>query len=84
MTPYTRQPWPIVKLQHVKVMRFSKKNYNLELSYFREGFSKIINQKLNPTKEYFVDEGYLVAFDSNLEVKTISRGFKELLQSGEG
>ena len=51
---------------------------------FLIGYGKIINQKLNPTKEYLVDEDYLVAFDSNLEVKTVSRGFKELLRSGEG
>lgn len=51
---------------------------------FLIGYGKIINQKLDPTKEYLIDEEYLVAFDSNLEVKSISRGLKELLKSGEG
>lgn len=51
---------------------------------FLIGYGKIIKQKLNPEKKYLIDEDYLVAFDSHLEIKTISRGFRELLRSGEG
>ncbi|TXE11846.1 TIGR00266 family protein [Seonamhaeicola algicola] len=51
---------------------------------FLIGYGKIKSKQLNPEKTYLIDEDYLVAFDNNLQVKTVSRGFKELLRSGEG
>ncbi|MCF8715984.1 AIM24 family protein [Joostella atrarenae] len=51
---------------------------------FLIGYGEIINKKLSPEKEYLIDEDYLVAYDSHLNIKRVSRGLKELVSSGEG
>lgn len=51
---------------------------------FLRGYGKIIEQEINSEKPIFIDEDALIAFEDTLEVKTISRGVKELLTSGEG
>lgn len=51
---------------------------------FLKGYGKIIKQKIDSAKPIFIDENALIAFEDKLEVKTISRGVKELITSGEG
>ena len=51
---------------------------------FLKGYGKIIKQQLATAKPIYVDEEALIAFEATLEVKTISKGVKELLTSGEG
>lgn len=51
---------------------------------FLKGYGKIIEQEINSEKPIFVDEEALIAFEDKLNVKTISRGLKELITSGEG
>ncbi len=51
---------------------------------FLKGYGKIIKQEINSEKPIFIDENALIAFEDKLEIKTISRGFKELITSGEG
>jgi len=51
---------------------------------FLKGFGKIIEQDIYSEKPIFVDEDALIAFEDTLEIKTISRGVKELITSGEG
>ena len=49
-----------------------------------EVVEKIIEQEINSEKPIFIDEDALIAFEDKLEIKTISRGVKELITSGEG
>ena len=51
---------------------------------FLKGYGKIIQQEIATEKPIFVDENALIAFEDKLEIKTISRGVKELITSGEG
>ena len=51
---------------------------------FLKGYGKIIEQEINSVKPIFIDEDALIAFEEKLEIKTISRGVKELITSGEG
>ncbi|CAM1355779.1 MULTISPECIES: AIM24 family protein [Tenacibaculum] len=51
---------------------------------FLKGYGKIIKQEIDSEKPIFIDENALIAFEDKLEVKTISRGVKELITSGEG
>ena len=51
---------------------------------FLKGYGKIIEQEINTEKPIYVDEEALIAFEDTLEVKTISKGIKELITSGEG
>lgn len=51
---------------------------------FLKAYGKIITQELNTEKQVYVDEEALIAFEEKLEVKTISKGMKELITSGEG
>jgi uncharacterized protein (AIM24 family) len=51
---------------------------------FLKGYGNIIKQHIDSEKPIFIDENALIAFEEHLEVKTISRGVKELLTSGEG
>ena len=51
---------------------------------FLKGYGKIIEQEINSEKNIFIDEDALIAFEDKLEIKTISRGVKELITSGEG
>ncbi len=51
---------------------------------FLKGYGKIIKQEIDSAKPIFIDENALIAFEDKLEVKTISRGVKELITSGEG
>lgn len=59
-----------------------KTNGNGEL--FLRGYGKIIEKEINSEKPIYIDENALIAFEEKLEIKTISRGVKELLMSGEG
>lgn len=51
---------------------------------FLRGYGKIIEKEISSEKPIFIDENALIAFEEKLEIKTISRGVKELLMSGEG
>lgn len=51
---------------------------------FLKGYGKIIKQQINAEKPIYVDENALIAFEDQLEIKTISKGIKESLTSGEG
>ena len=51
---------------------------------FLKGYGKIIEQEIDSEKPIFVDEDALIAFEEKLDIKTISRGIKELITSGEG
>jgi uncharacterized protein (TIGR00266 family) len=51
---------------------------------FLKGYGKIIEQQIDSDKPIYVDEDALIAFEEKLEIKTISRGVKELITSGEG
>lgn len=51
---------------------------------FLKGYGKIIRQEIDTEKPIFVDEDALIAFEAKLDIKTISRGVKELITSGEG
>jgi len=51
---------------------------------FLKGYGCIIEQELNTEKAVLIDEDALIAFEEKLEVKTISKGVKELITSGEG
>ncbi|AYQ33279.1 AIM24 family protein [Runella sp. SP2] len=51
---------------------------------FLKGYGKIILQEIESEKPVYIDEDALIAFEERLEVKTISKGVKELLTSGEG
>ena len=51
---------------------------------FLKEYGKIIEQEINTEKPIYVDEDALIAFEDKLEIKTISRGVKELITSGEG
>lgn len=51
---------------------------------FLKGYGAIIEQEIDSEKPIFVDENALIAFEEKLEIKTISRGVKELVTSGEG
>jgi len=51
---------------------------------FLKGYGKIIEQEINSENPIFIDEDSLIAFEDKLEIKTISRGVKELITSGEG
>ena len=47
-------------------------------------FLAIKKVEINSEKNIFIDEDALIAFEDKLEIKTISRGVKELITSGEG
>lgn len=49
-----------------------------------KGYGKIIKQTIDTEKPVLIDESALIAFEQKLEVKTISKGVKELITSGEG
>ena len=51
---------------------------------FLKGYGKIIEQEIDSEKPIYVDEEALIAFEDQLELKTISKGMKELITSGEG
>ncbi len=51
---------------------------------FLKGYGKIIKHEIDSEKPIFVDEDALIAFENKLKIKTISRGVKELVTSGEG
>lgn len=51
---------------------------------FLKGYGKIIKQEINTEKAIYVDEEALIAFEEKLDVKTISKGIKEMVTSGEG
>lgn len=51
---------------------------------FLKGYGKIIKQEINTEKPILIDEDALIAFEDKLEIKTIARGAKELITSGEG
>ena len=49
-----------------------------------KGYGRIIKQEINTEKPIIIDEDALIAFEEKLEIKTISKGVKELITSGEG
>lgn len=49
-----------------------------------QGYGNIIEHELNTEKPVYIDESALIAFEETLEVKTVSKGIKETLTSGEG
>ena len=49
-----------------------------------KGYGKIIKQEIDTDKPVFVDEDALIAFEEKLNIKTIRKGIKELVTSGEG
>ena len=49
-----------------------------------KGYGKIIKQEIDTDQPVLIDESALIAFEQKLEVKTISKGVKELITSGEG
>jgi len=51
---------------------------------FLKGYGKIIKQKIDTQKPVLIDEDALIAFEEKLEIKTISKGIKEMITSGEG
>ena len=51
---------------------------------FLKGYGKIILKEIDTEDLVYVDETALIAFEDRLSVKTISKGMKELLTSGEG
>ncbi len=51
---------------------------------FLKGNGKIIQQEIDSDKPIYVDEDALIAFEEKIEIKTISKGVKQLLTSGEG
>ncbi|WP_108801945.1 AIM24 family protein [Aquimarina sp. Aq107] len=51
---------------------------------FLKGYGKIIEHEIDSEKPIFVDEDALIAFENKLKIKTVSRGVKELVTSGEG
>lgn len=51
---------------------------------FLKGYGKIILQEINTEKPILVDEDAVIAFEDKLEIKTVSKGVKDLLTSGEG
>ena len=51
---------------------------------FLKGYGKIIKHKIDTEKPIYVDEESLIAFEDKLSLKTISKGIKELVTSGEG
>jgi len=51
---------------------------------FLKGYGKIIKQEIDTQKPIIIDEEALIAFEEKLEIKTISKGVKELITSGEG
>ncbi|MDY8137686.1 AIM24 family protein [Aquimarina sp. 2201CG5-10] len=51
---------------------------------FLKGYGKIISQEIDTDKPIYVDEDALIAFENRLDVKTVSKGLKELITSGEG
>lgn len=51
---------------------------------FLKGYGKIIEQEIDSENPIFVDENALIAYEEKLNIKTISRGVKELITSGEG
>ncbi len=55
-----------------------------EGTLFLKGYGKIIKQKIDTQKPVLIDEDALIAFEEKLEIKTISKGIKEMITSGEG
>ncbi len=51
---------------------------------FLIGFGKILKTEINSNDPILVDQDALIAYDECLEIKTISKGLKELVTSGEG
>ena len=51
---------------------------------FLKGYGRIIHQSVDTEKPIYIDEQALIAFEESLEIKTISKGLKELVTSGEG
>jgi len=51
---------------------------------FLKGYGKIISQYLDTEMPIYVDENALIAYEGTLNVKTISKGVRQLLLSGEG
>jgi len=51
---------------------------------FLMGFGKILKTEINSDQPILVDQDALIAYDECLEIKTISKGLKELVTSGEG
>lgn len=51
---------------------------------FLKSYGRVIEKKLNTSSKLIVNEDALIAYDESLTLKTISKGIKELLTSGEG
>ncbi len=51
---------------------------------FLKGYGRIIKQDIESEEPIYVDEKALIAFEETLDVKTIIKGVKDLLTSGEG
>lgn len=51
---------------------------------FLKGYGKIIEQTIDTEKPVYIDENALIAYENQLELKTISRSLKEVITSGEG
>ncbi|MDH7448015.1 TIGR00266 family protein [Aquimarina sp. 2201CG14-23] len=51
---------------------------------FLIGFGKILKHNIDSDTPILVDQDALIAYDERLEVKTVSKGLKELVTSGEG
>lgn len=49
-----------------------------------QGYGTIIEQEINTHKPVYIDEEALVAFEENLNIKTVSKSIKTTLTSGEG
>lgn len=57
---------------------------NGEGHLFLTGYGKIIQKDIDQEEPILIDEDALIAYDEKLNVKTISKGIKQLLTSGEG
>ncbi|MFA8450116.1 MAG: AIM24 family protein [Bacteroidales bacterium] len=51
---------------------------------FLKAFGRILKQEIDSDKPLYVDEDALLAYDSSIQVKAISKGLKETVTSGEG
>ncbi|RZS99725.1 TIGR00266 family protein [Aquimarina brevivitae] len=51
---------------------------------FLTGYGRIIEKQLDTNTPIIVDEEALIAYDDSLSVKTVSKGIKEFVTSGEG
>lgn len=51
---------------------------------FLKGHGMIVSQNIDTLEPIYVDENALIAYETTLNLRTISKGVKHLLLSGEG